>query len=323
MDKAFDLVEIDEQKTLIDRQINGLSIPSLGLHCDFWHQPDVASIDLLRRYLYAEGVSAIYPTLITAAYEEIDSNLEHLKRYVLDSPSQEALTDIHGIHIEGGLISQAGIHPHAYMSEMNIHKVSKLIDKYPGLIKLWTLCPLQDPKVSQLLQNSDIQVAFGHSKASLDEAERAFDEQGVRLVTHWPNAMHIIKDPLNPSRFDHRKPSHEYLDFLTMDRTEAISWANKKNLSLGLGFSAYHRSDISITLICGSVADMDLHLAPELVKMISARKNPSQIILVSDAVAYDAAELKAGQPLALRGGRVSLTKHLNNYREILKDSNNI
>ncbi len=326
---------------MFDLQVNGLTILDRGLHCDFWQAPANADIEKLCDYLGSEGVTGFYATLITAPYEEIDRNLARISNYYHchseqfadahcrlreESPfkqegvlrdAQDDRAHLAGVHVEGGYISRAGIHPSAHLREFDLVKVRSLVEKYPGLIKLWTLCPLvdSDGALTKYLQSQGVRVAYGHSNASANQADRAFDAYGVDLVTHWPNAMTVVRDPLNSSRFDHRKPSAEYLEFLSMSRSEAEAWASVQGLELGLGFSAYHREDVSVTAICGSVADGDLHMAPEIFKLLRAHKG-TQLFLVSDDVAYSTEELKTGRILGLRGGRVSLAKHFINAEKI-------
>ncbi len=360
---------------MFDLQVNGLTIPEIGLHCDFWQAPADADIDQLCEYLGTEGVTGFYATLITAPYEIIDRNLARIAGHC-KARSTEAMTSsttngsprpfgarddkahLAGVHIEGGYISRSGIHPAEHLREFDLIKVRSLVEKYPGLIKLWTLCPLVDADgtVTKYLQSQGILVAYGHSNASALEADKAFDTYGVDLVTHWPNAMTVVRDPSQPERFDHRKPSAEYLEFLSMSCDQAKAWANDRGLELGLGFSAYHRSDVSVTAICGSEADGDLHMAPEIFKILRRQKlvyqalrqnYPEQglrvrgngvdehvneyaesernavmgdfatrLILTSDDVAYSDDELKAGRILGLRGGRVSLAKHYLNAAKL-------
>ncbi len=339
---------------IFDLQVNGLTVPSLGLHCDFWQAPADEDIEKLCLHLGSEGVTGFYATLITAPYEEIDRNLVRIAQYVhgsgvvtigLDQGTCERGTGVDirvnedaerasnaeirqlrahlaGVHIEGGYISRPGIHPREHLREFDLAKVRLLVEKYngllrrsaprndTGLIKLWTLCPKVDAdgSLTKYLQSQGVRVAYGHSNASAAEANKAFDAYGVDLVTHWPNAMTVVRDPNDAARFDHRKPSQEYLDFMAMPAAEAESWAAERGLELGLGFAAYHRDDVSVTAICGSEEDGDLHMAPEIFKLLYKRKAAS-LILVSDDVAYSEDELKAGRILGLRGGRVSLAKH--------------
>ncbi len=298
---------------MFDLQVNGLTIPEINLHCDFWQAPADADIEKLCEFLGSEGITGFYATLITAPYEEIDRNLSRIAGFLLGSDS----SILAGVHIEGGYISRPGIHPLENLREFDLAKVRSLVEKYPGLIKLWTLCPLVDADgaITKYLQSQGIRVAYGHSNATANEADKAFDSYGVDLVTHWPNAMTIVRDPIKHGRFDHRNPSTEYLDFLAMSRSEAEAWASVQGLELGLGFSAYHRKDVSVTAICGSAADGDMHMAAEIFSLLRTHKG-TQMFLVSDDVAYSTEELKAGRILGLRGGRVSLAKHFINAQKI-------
>jgi hypothetical protein len=63
--------------------------------------------------------------------------------------------------------------------------------------------------------------------------------------------------------------------------------------------------------ICGSVADKDLHIHPELLKIL-IKKKKDKLILVSDSVSKTIYERDDD----LRGGLVDLAKHANNLRDL-------
>ncbi len=313
---------------MLDLQVNGLTILERGLHCDFWQTPNDEAIDKLCEYLGSEGVTEFYATLITDDASVVEKNIARIAEYLAAKVKPEIMhsrlaaqkpdaSQLSAIHIEGGYISKLGIHPSEHQQALGLEFAQRVLNKYPGLIKLWTICPRvdNDGNMAKLLQEHSVRVAYGHSTTTAIEAEQAFDSYGVDLVTHWPNALVVVRDPSEPARFDHRNPSDEYLEFLTMSRPQAEAWASKQGLELGLGFIAYHRDDISITAICGSLEDGDLHMSAEIFKLLASKK-AEKLILISDVVAYNSAELKAGHLLGLRGGRVSLAKHLQNRNKI-------
>ena len=293
---------------MLDLQINGLS--RANSNCNFWSLDEdpslyLASIEWLSKEMLKESVSAYLATVITNSYEAIDNSLSKINHAmkVLDF---ENLSEIRGVHIEGGLISKYGVHSEAYADEFNYQKVNDFIKKYPKLIKLWTLCPKldRDGSITKLLQDNNIVVSYGHSAASYDEANEAFDKYKVNLVTHWANAMNVFKG------FKHRRSMGSDAES-SWDLLDQPDNSETKAEDLGLGLAAYRRDDIYLMAICGSKEDQDLHIEPELIKKI-ADKKAERLILVSDLVSLDEdkkAELAKG---ILQGGLASLAKHAQN-----------
>lgn len=322
---------------MFDLQVNGLTTNSFS--CDFWSLPEDESIHALRKYELDEGVFMFLATLITAPYEQIEANLKHIEKYkekydkdsdryleikksqllanagkdfldIQSAPDSSAnqmneieSAHIYGVHIEGGLISKMGIHPEAHAKEFNLKNVQELVKKYPGLIKLWTLCPKADTNgdVTRFLQDSSIKVAYGHSDASYDEAMSAFDKYGVDFVTHWCNGMSTFPG------FQHRggsKIDYEHLENINLEVTE----------HLGIGVAAYHNPKIALSMICGSEADGDLHLDSYLLHK-AAEKKKGKVVFVSDSVAAENG--KSYDKSKLRGGTVTLSNHVSNAFEAM------
>lgn len=279
LDKGYDI-------TVLDLQINGLRTKDFA--CDFWQSPDDESIIALNNYLYKEGVQEYLATLITSSLDDFRTNLKRIKEFC----GKHGCENLIGVHMEGGLISRLGVHPKEHAEAMNYKEAKALIQEFPGLIKLWTLCPRLDThgEITRLAQDNGIVVSYGHSNASYQEASEAFDLYGVRLVTHWGNAMYVMKD------FKQRDCSAE--DLTRLDReTEG-----------GLGLAAFQRDDIFCMAIAGSREDGDEHLDPKLlVKLFEKKKD--KMILVSDSVVPGPGE-------GLQGGLASLAKHAQNALKI-------
>lgn len=286
-----------------DLQVNGFATDKF--YCNFWQSPDDESIIQLSEFLYKEGVTSFLATLITDSYDGFNQNLKRIQEFCSKhySSKEEAhskkLSFISGVHMEGGLISRVGVHPEKYSTEINFKNASELIKNFPGLIKLWTLCPKMDKAgdVTRLAQDSEIEVSYGHSEADYETAMSAFENYNVRLVTHWGNAMNIMKG------FKQRNCSKKSL--------EKLEQTDLKTEELGLGYAAYHHPEVSCMAICGSEEDYDLHLDPELFKQLAAKKQ-DKLILVSDMVAYRG-ELP---PPHLVGGLASLKKHYQNAKAL-------
>lgn len=294
---------------MFDLQVNGLTTADFS--CDFWQQPSFESIDALRKHELDEGISHFLATLITAPYDSIEANLKHINDYKKQFDMEAGDPDsahIFGVHMEGGLISKMGIHPEAHAQEFNLANVKSLVEQYPNLIKLWTLCPRMDTngEVTKYLQDQNIKVAYGHSEANYEEAMQAFDDYGVDLVTHWCNGMKTMPG------FKHRGGTTE--DFKIIENFDIKDAMDVDEI--GIAVAALHNPKVTVTAICGSEPDGDLHLDSYLVHKLAESKK-DKFILVSDSVA--AADGKQHDHSQLRGGTMTLGKHLVNALEAMVD----
>jgi N-acetylglucosamine-6-phosphate deacetylase len=160
----------------VDLQVNGFA----GIDfCD-------ADTDGYRRAgdaLLETGVTAYLPTFITAPEDRLLAALREVP-LLPDGPR------ILGVHLEGPFLSprRLGIHPAASRRDPDVGLLERLLDAGP--VRLVTLAPElpgAEALVSRLLL-SEIAVSCGHSDATSEEAQAAFD-LGVRTVTHLFNAM--------------------------------------------------------------------------------------------------------------------------------------
>ena len=268
---------------MFDLQVNGFK--NKDLSCNFWQQPSSDEIKLLNSFLYKEGIFSYLATLITDSYDSIKTNLE-----ILQKTQDEQLV---GAHIEGGLISKLGVHPKNFAQEFNLKKIQELVKIFPGLIKLWTLCPSLDKNgdITKFLQDSGIKVSYGHSNCDYETAWNAFENYNVDLVTHWGNAMFVYDG------FKQRDTSNEML--IALDSIDPSG--------AGIGLAAYRHPKVNLMAISGAKANGDLHLDPNLLKKLFEKK-AKKIILVSDLVHYDSSEI----PSDLVGGLTSLKIHSQN-----------
>lgn len=293
---------------LIDLHFNGLKDSASGIDCNFWKSPSDEEILKLRKYLYEHGIKAFLPTLITDSAIAIEKKLElianHKKNFTGTNEEEslaQSLAYPIGVHIEGGYISRRGTHPEKYCEALGPSVVEDLTKKFPGLIKLWTICPLvdKDGKHVAAQRLHGIIPSYGHSKANYQEAMNGFNNYGVRLVTHWGNGMNIFT-----TAYDRDEPSPE--DLASLDSNDN---------SLGaLGKAAYDHPDVYLMAICGSDADKDRHISPKLIKKLAGT---GRLILVTDAVAEPAgpaSQTGAKRGYALSGGQVSLDKHVANAK---------
>jgi N-acetylglucosamine-6-phosphate deacetylase len=141
--------------------------------------------------LLETGVSAYLPTFISAPEEQLVAALRALP---IDTGGPRIL----GAHLEGPFIAE---------KRLGIHRASARRDPDPALlerllaagpVRLMTLAPELEgaPELIDLLLARGIAVSCGHSDATAEQANEAFD-QGARTVTHLFNAMRpfLHRDP--------------------------------------------------------------------------------------------------------------------------------
>jgi N-acetylglucosamine-6-phosphate deacetylase len=189
---------------LIDLQMNG------GPDCDFWQSLStfdygVREVKAIRQELVGRGVTAFLPTLITADLDHLVKNIAFLKSQGVcrllpfgnekslkdqgDQPQREALARMVGIHLEGPCLSpeRPGVHPKEWIRPFTVETITPLID---STVALFTAACEGDPdgKAIELLKKNNIVVSLGHSNATFEEANKAF-EQGATMITHTFNAL--------------------------------------------------------------------------------------------------------------------------------------
>ena len=225
----------------IDLQING----GLGLAFPELKSNDLPRLIELLDRLWADGVEAIAPTLVTCALEPLREALSVLR--LARAQHQAGRCRLLGAHLEGPFLAEArrGAHPLEHLAEPSLPALEQRIGGFEDDIALMTLAPELEgaDAVIAALRDLGVLVALGHSAAKADEANRAFS-RGVGMITHAFNAMPGLH---------HRAPG-----------------------PLG---EACRRGGIALGLIADGV-----HVAPTMAVLLQ-RLAPEQIVLVSDALA--------------------------------------
>jgi N-acetylglucosamine-6-phosphate deacetylase len=168
----------------VDLQVNGFG----GV--DFL-DADASGYRRAGEALLETGVTGYLPTLITSPEEKLLSALAEV-------PTDEDVPRILGVHLEGPFISprRLGTHVPTARLDPDLDLLERLLDGGP--VRLMTLAPELPGAfavVERLLERG-IAVSLGHSDATAEQANAAFD-LGVRTVTHLFNAMRP---------FQHRDP---------------------------------------------------------------------------------------------------------------------
>jgi N-acetylglucosamine-6-phosphate deacetylase len=168
---------------------HGIAAPGfVDLQVNGFNGVDFASADAegYRRAgeaLLESGVTAYLPALITAPEESLVASLRAAPR---GAPGPRVL----GVHLEGPFLSpvRMGVHPLAARRDPDAELLERLLAAGP--VRLVTLAPELPGSLGliELLLSRGVRVSCGHTDASAEEAEAAFD-LGVRSVTHLFNAM--------------------------------------------------------------------------------------------------------------------------------------
>ncbi len=134
--------------------------------------------------LLETGVTAYLPTFITAPEEQLLAALQDVPIGADGGPR------ILGVHLEGPFLApgRLGTHPLSARRDPDTELLQRLLAAGP--VKLFTLAPElpQAEALIALLGARGIAVSCGHSDATAEEANAAFD-LGARTVTHLFNAM--------------------------------------------------------------------------------------------------------------------------------------
>jgi N-acetylglucosamine-6-phosphate deacetylase len=164
----------------IDLQVNGFG----GV--DFLDS-DAAGYRRAGEALLETGVTAYLPTFITTPEEQLLAAINEV-------PATGDGPRILGIHLEGPFLAagRLGTHPPLARREPDPALLERLLGS--GRIRLVTLAPELEgaDALIDLLLRRGVTVSAGHTDATAEEANRAFD-QGVHTVTHLFNAMRPLR----------------------------------------------------------------------------------------------------------------------------------
>lgn len=166
----------------LDLQVNGHG----GV--DLLSAKTVEDIRKVSRSLWAQGVGAYLPTLITGP---LDRSIEVMKliEEVRRSPRNDE-AEVIGIHLEGPFLSpeKPGVHPTNFL----LQPTQELLGRYlsAGTVTMVTLAPEISGALDAIkfLTQMGVIVSLGHSSATLAQAHAGFDA-GAQTVTHIWNAM--------------------------------------------------------------------------------------------------------------------------------------
>jgi N-acetylglucosamine-6-phosphate deacetylase len=174
---------------LIDLQMNG------GPACDLWADPSVAELESLRLELAAKGVTSFLPTLITDDLIHLRKNIDFLtsqgadRKPVMQIKAEAAMSRMLGLHLEGPCLSpeRPGVHPRKHIQAFTVEILKQIIT--PAISLITAACEGDtDGAAISYLKESGVTVSLGHSNATYEEANLAFD-RGATMMTHTFNAL--------------------------------------------------------------------------------------------------------------------------------------
>ncbi len=171
----------------IDVQVNGGGGVLLN------EQPTVAGIRAICEAHARFGSTALMPTVITDTPEITYAAIE-----AVGAAIAEGVSGCVGIHVEGPFLSRArkGAHDPALIRTMSEEDLERILATTVRPMILTVATESVTPHQIGILAANGITVSIGHSDATFEDAQRAFDA-GARGVTHLYNAM---------SQLGHRSP---------------------------------------------------------------------------------------------------------------------
>jgi N-acetylglucosamine-6-phosphate deacetylase len=164
----------------IDIQING------GEKFYFSQNPTEESIHDIYESSLKYGTTHTLPCLISSSTETIHQGIEAIRNY-----QEKHNNGVLGMHLEGPFLNplKRGAHSTAQVRKPTNTELEEIIRYGKDVIKVITIAPecFTENQLDLLLE-SGIIVAAGHSTMSYDEAQYYFSK-GIKLVTHLFNAM--------------------------------------------------------------------------------------------------------------------------------------
>ncbi|MEO1375082.1 MAG: N-acetylglucosamine-6-phosphate deacetylase [Cyanobacteria bacterium J06635_10] len=169
----------------VDLQING----ALGTAFPDLNTENAGSLQKICDYLWDSGVDAFLPTLVTTSVENIGQALAVVADFM---QNQTSGAKVLGVHLEGPFLNpqKRGAHPEEYLLPLSLAEVRRVLGDFTSIVKVMTLAPEldSDNEVIPYLRQNGITVSLGHSQATAEQAQNAFN-MGATMVTHAFNAM--------------------------------------------------------------------------------------------------------------------------------------
>jgi N-acetylglucosamine-6-phosphate deacetylase len=261
----------------VDLQVNGFAgVDFLDADADGYRKAGEALLET--------GVTSFVPTFITAPEETLVAALAEVPE-----PGEEASgARVLGVHLEGPFLSpwRLGTHPPVGRRDPDRALLERLLAAGP--VREMTLAP-ELPGALDLIDElvaRGIVVSCGHTDASVEQADEAFDH-GVRTVTHLFNAMRpfMHRDPGIAGAALAREDVIVQIIVdgihLAPETTELVWKAAAGRVALvtdavaaaGCADGSYHLGTVTVSSNNGAVRGPDGILAGSVLTMIEAVRN--------------------------------------------------
>jgi N-acetylglucosamine-6-phosphate deacetylase len=192
-------IEVDS-KVNANQEITGTLIPGfVDTHCHggggFSFSSDSESeVEHVIETHRTHGTTTQFASLVSEPLDILETQITRLREFVMAGK-------IAGIHLEGPYLSpqKCGAHDPLLLRNPVLSEISALIAVGQGTIAMMTIAPELPGaiKAIELLVNSGVVAALGHSNANYEVAQAAI-AAGATVITHFYNAL----PPL-----DHREPT--------------------------------------------------------------------------------------------------------------------
>jgi N-acetylglucosamine-6-phosphate deacetylase len=195
----------------IDLQVNGFA----GVD---YNDPRAAHEEIGRsiRALFSTGVTCFYPTVITAAAQDMLEALRNLAQAKNALAEGEA---IGGFHVEGPHISREdgprGAHPRAWVRPPDFDEFRRWQDATDHSIRIVTLAPEwpEAPRYIEQIVEQGVVAAIGHTRAEAGEIAAAVSA-GATLSTHLGNGAHSMLPKLSNCIWEQLAEDRLMADFI-------------------------------------------------------------------------------------------------------------
>ncbi|MDD8031484.1 MAG: amidohydrolase family protein, partial [Acidobacteriota bacterium] len=148
---------------------------------------EVDSLKKIAEHQAACGVTAFFPTTLTAPFEAVIRAIETVR----EAAGEDLPSEIAGIHLEGPYVSlkRKGAQDPKYLREIKEEDLERLQEALGSLKTLITIAPEagRNKEYIQKMVGLGWVVSIGHSDATYDEAIEAV-EAGANHATHLFNA---------------------------------------------------------------------------------------------------------------------------------------
>ena len=175
---------------LVDLQINGYA------GRDFNRLPiPPGTVEEVVRLLWAQGVTAFYPTVITNAPDAIEQAVRTIAAAC--DADRAAAAGVAGIHVEGPFISPddgaRGAHHRDYVRPPDWDLLCRWQEAAGGRIRILTMSP-EWPGSAAFVERcaaAGVTVSIGHTAATPEQVADAV-RAGARMSTHLGNGAHLM-----------------------------------------------------------------------------------------------------------------------------------